>query len=103
MRGVVLLVTYGESAIAQAVSYKKNSDEKYYLFRIYWLYLSDKIALLKNYSFKDIFIIFISVTYGEFFTNFWLQQQIYFCSTFDGIFFSNLTFDGCKPVTHLMI
>jgi len=47
------------------------------------LYLSDKIALLKNYSFNEIFIIFISVTYGEFFTILWLQQQIYFFSCFD--------------------
>ena len=45
--GVVLLVTYRICklfhTIADGLRDKKNSDEKYYLFRINWLYLYDKI------------------------------------------------------------
>ena len=60
---------------------------------------------LKKLHFKKIvlFIIFISVTNGEFFTIFRLQQQIYIFSSFDWTFFSKLTVAGNKPVTHLTI
>ena len=99
---VVLLVTYGESAscfIQLQMIWREN--------KFWWKILSVQnilfVFILQNYSFNELFIIFISITYKDFFPIFWLQRQIYFFSSLDWMFFSNLTFDGCKPVTHLMI
>ena len=104
---VVLLVTHGESAscfIRLQIIWEKTC--------FWWKILSVQNILVvfiwQNCTLKKLFLqwdfyYFHIGHLRRIFYHFMVAATNIFFSCFDWMFFSNLTFDGCKPVTHLMI
>ena len=103
---VVLLVTHGDSASC-FMQLHMNWERTSFRWKILPVQnilivpICQKCFLKKN-TFHDFFIIFIVVTHGDFCYHFLCCSNKYCFSYFVWMFFSNLTFDGCLPINHLM-